>query len=104
MPYSKMKNGVEDVVRELGFENGAVVVKPGMILGEREGGEHKSWILETVLGNLHWVSGGLQDALGMLLFFFSLHFIYFFSFLSPFFSLSDQSVLSPLCAFLRTLN
>lgn len=60
-----MKNGVEDAVRDLGFEH-AVVVKPGMILGEREGGEHKSWVLETVLGNLHWVSRGLQDAVGML--------------------------------------
>ncbi|KAJ4293752.1 Protein fmp52, mitochondrial [Collariella sp. IMI 366227] len=35
MPYSKMKRGVEDTVKELGFET-AVIVRPGMIIGERE--------------------------------------------------------------------
>ncbi|KAL4869027.1 protein fmp52-2, mitochondrial [Aspergillus spectabilis] len=30
--YSKMKNGVEDVIKVLGFEN-AVVLRPGLILG-----------------------------------------------------------------------
>lgn len=64
VPYSKMKIGVEDAIKSLGFEN-AVVLRPGMILGEREGGEHKSWVLEVVLGNLNRVSQGLQDAVGM---------------------------------------
>ncbi|KAL2260939.1 hypothetical protein VTK26DRAFT_4923 [Humicola hyalothermophila] len=35
LPYSRMKNGVEDAVRELGFDT-AVIVRPGLILGQRE--------------------------------------------------------------------
>lgn len=66
VPYSKMKIGVEDAIKSLGFEN-AIVLRPGMILGERENGQHKSLILETLLGNLHWISRKLQDAVGMVL-------------------------------------
>ncbi|KXX76850.1 Protein FMP52, mitochondrial [Madurella mycetomatis] len=35
VPYSQMKRGVEDAVKELGFET-AVIVRPGLIMGERE--------------------------------------------------------------------
>lgn len=34
-PYSRMKNGVKDALRDLAFDGGAVVLKPGMILGDR---------------------------------------------------------------------
>lgn len=61
-PYSKMKVGVEDAIREMGFEH-AVVLRPGMIVGERE--KSKSVILETVIGNLHRISPALQDMIGI---------------------------------------
>lgn len=35
VPYSQMKRGVEDTVKELDFET-AIIVRPGMILGQRE--------------------------------------------------------------------
>ena len=35
VPYSQMKQGVEDTVKELGFET-AIILRPGMILGKRE--------------------------------------------------------------------
>jgi uncharacterized protein YbjT (DUF2867 family) len=35
VPYSKMKRGVEDAVRDLGFDT-AIIVRPGLIMGERE--------------------------------------------------------------------
>ena len=62
VPYSQMKIGVEDTIRDLGFEC-AIVLRPGMIVGKRE--KPKSVILETVLGNLHRVSWKVQDLIGM---------------------------------------
>ena len=62
VPYSQMKIGVEDTIRDLGFEC-AIVLRPGMIVGKRE--KPKSVILETVLGNLHSVSWKVQDLIGM---------------------------------------
>ena len=62
MPYSQMKIGVEDTIRDLGFECG-IVLRLGMIVGKRE--KPKSAILETVLGNLHRVSWKVQDLIGM---------------------------------------
>jgi uncharacterized protein YbjT (DUF2867 family) len=35
VPYSKMKVGVEDAIKELDFEH-AIILRPGAILGERE--------------------------------------------------------------------
>lgn len=60
-PYCKMKNGVEDAVKDLGFEQ-AIILKPGAILGERE--VPKNAFFESLMGNLHKISQGLQDTLG----------------------------------------
>ncbi|KAL5343595.1 protein fmp52-2, mitochondrial [Aspergillus crustosus] len=53
--YGKMKNGVEDALKEMGFET-VVVVKPGLIVG----GGKAPW-LENFVGGL-W--NGVQDRLG----------------------------------------
>lgn len=65
VPYSKMKIGVEDAIKELDFEQ-AVILRPGMILGERE--TPKSPFLENFFGSLHKISPSLQDMLGMILY------------------------------------
>lgn len=64
VPYSKMKIGVEDAIKELDFEQ-AIILRPGMILGERE--TPKAPLAEKVMGNLHKVSQAFQDAMGMYL-------------------------------------
>lgn len=61
IPYSKMKVGVEDAIKELDFEQ-AIIMRPGMILGEREVPKAPFW--EKVIGNIHKISPGLQDAIG----------------------------------------
>ncbi|KAL8690763.1 MAG: hypothetical protein Q9218_003867 [Villophora microphyllina] len=61
VPYSKMKVGVEDAIRDLEFEN-AIVLRPGFILGARE--RPKAPVAEMVIRNLHRVSWGLQDSIG----------------------------------------
>jgi uncharacterized protein YbjT (DUF2867 family) len=62
VPYSKMKIGVEDAVKELEFEQ-AIIVRPGMIL-ERE--TPKAPFFEKIVSNLHRISPALQDSMGML--------------------------------------
>ena len=62
VPYSKMKVGVEEAIRGLGFEQ-AIILRPGMILGERE--TPKAPVLEKLIGGLHRVSPWLQDSVGM---------------------------------------
>ncbi|KAF2790998.1 NAD(P)-binding protein [Melanomma pulvis-pyrius CBS 109.77] len=61
IPYSKMKVGVEDAIKELDFEH-AVIIRPGAILGERE--TPKAPFFEKVMGSLHKISPWLQDLLG----------------------------------------
>jgi len=85
-PYSKMKIGVEDKVKALGFDN-AIILRPRAILGKREN-ESKSTssssacpfcsaaqltcglvasgnsLINTLLNGLGKVSPGLKDALG----------------------------------------
>lgn len=61
LPYSKMKVGVEDAIRELAFEQ-AIILRPGMILGAREVPKAPFW--EGLMGRLHNVSQGLQDRMG----------------------------------------
>jgi uncharacterized protein YbjT (DUF2867 family) len=52
MPYSQMKQGVEDTIKSLDFEQ-AIIVRPGAILGERDGPDkHGSMFLHTVIGAL----------------------------------------------------
>lgn len=69
-PYCKMKNGVEDAIKELGFEH-AVILKPGMILAREKA---KAWLAEKTVETMPQFA---RDRLGML---------YPFSF--PFVSLS----------------
>ncbi len=62
MPYSKMKVGVEDAIKELDFEH-AIVVRPGMILGKRD--TPNAPFLEKTIGSLHKISPSFQDSIGM---------------------------------------
>jgi uncharacterized protein YbjT (DUF2867 family) len=62
VPYSKMKVGVEDAIKELDFDQ-AIILRPGMILGERE--TPKAPFLEKLIGNLHKISPSFQDLIGM---------------------------------------
>ena len=60
VPYSKMKVGVEDAIKELGFDH-AVILRPGMILGRETA---KAPVFEAIVNNLNKVSQGVQDKLG----------------------------------------
>ncbi|POR35207.1 Protein fmp52-2, mitochondrial [Tolypocladium paradoxum] len=62
-PYSKMKNGVEDSVKDLGFEH-AVILKPGMILGERETSRAGEGVLQALVRGLGKLGQGVQDTVG----------------------------------------
>ncbi|MCJ1438875.1 hypothetical protein MMC27_008265 [Xylographa pallens] len=61
VPYSKMKIGVEDAIRELGFEY-AIVLRPGMILGREK---PKALFLESIFAHLNKLGQGVQDKLGV---------------------------------------
>ncbi|KND90543.1 Protein fmp52-2, mitochondrial [Tolypocladium ophioglossoides CBS 100239] len=61
--YSKMKNGVEDSVKELGFDQ-AVIIKPGIILGERETSRTTEGMAQMLVRGLGKLSQGVQDTLG----------------------------------------
>ncbi|KUI53072.1 Protein fmp52-2, mitochondrial [Cytospora mali] len=60
-PYTKMKLGVENAIKELDFEQ-AIIVRPGAILGEREVPKNK--LFEDFMGSLHKISQALQDKFG----------------------------------------
>ncbi|RDA93895.1 hypothetical protein CP533_4494 [Ophiocordyceps camponoti-saundersi (nom. inval.)] len=59
-PYSKMKNGVEDAVRDLDFDQ-AVIVKPGLILGSREQTRMAESIFQKLAGVVGSVSPSVRD-------------------------------------------
>lgn len=61
VPYSKMKVGVEDAIKELDFEH-AIILWPGMILGREK---PKAPFLENIFENLNKLGQGVQDKLGM---------------------------------------
>lgn len=61
LPYSKMKVGVEDAIKELDFEQ-AIILRPGMIIGREK---PKAPIFEKIVQNVHKISQGFQDSLGM---------------------------------------
>jgi uncharacterized protein YbjT (DUF2867 family) len=61
-PYSKMKIGVEDAIRQLDFEH-AIILRPGMILGERV--TPKAPVFEYLFGSIHKISPWLQDLIGI---------------------------------------
>lgn len=59
-PYSKMKKGVETAIRELEFEQG-IVVRPGLILGEREQSRFLEGVFTAVARGLGFI--GLKDSI-----------------------------------------
>ena len=64
VPYSKMKQGVEDAIESAGFEH-AVVLRPGLIIGDREvphGGGPMMNGAARALGR--WFGQGWQDSIG----------------------------------------
>ncbi len=61
VPYSKMKVGVEDTIKELDFEH-AIILRPGMILGREK---PKNAFLENIFANLNKLGQGVQDKVGM---------------------------------------
>ncbi|ROT36589.1 FMP52 protein [Sodiomyces alkalinus F11] len=63
LPYSKMKIGVEDAVRDLDFEN-AVIVRPGLIMGEREQPRAGQGVMTGLVRGLGYLGQGLQDSVG----------------------------------------
>ncbi|KAJ5940759.1 hypothetical protein N7516_000927 [Penicillium verrucosum] len=60
VPYSKMKVGVEDAIKELNFDN-AIILRPGMIIGREES---KSFLLEKFVEGLQKLGQGVQDKVG----------------------------------------
>ncbi|KAK9424166.1 putative Protein FMP52 [Seiridium unicorne] len=61
VPYSQMKQGVEDTIKSLDFEQ-AIIVRPGAILGQREtDNKHGSTVFHTIVGAL---PGMARDRLG----------------------------------------
>ena len=61
LPYSKMKVGVEDAIKEIGFEH-AIILRPGMILGREK---PKAPLFETIFAHANKLGQGVQDRLGM---------------------------------------
>ncbi|KAI8945162.1 hypothetical protein F4801DRAFT_569390 [Xylaria longipes] len=59
----KMKRGVEETIEELGFEH-AVILRPGMILGQRETPHPIGPLLNGVIYSLGRITKSLQDRLG----------------------------------------
>ncbi|KAM0277879.1 hypothetical protein ACHAQH_005511 [Verticillium albo-atrum] len=62
-PYGKMKIGVEDAIKDAGFDN-AVILRPGAILGAREQPHFGGGFLNAAVRSLSYVSQGCQDAIG----------------------------------------
>lgn len=62
VPYSKMKVGVEDAIKDLGFDQ-AIILRPAAILGEREAGP-KAPFFEKLIENLDKISPALKDRFG----------------------------------------
>ncbi|TWU77783.1 hypothetical protein ED733_008711 [Metarhizium rileyi] len=58
-----MKKGVENAVKELGFDH-AIVLRPGMILGERETSRTAEGIAQAAVRGLGKIHKEFQDALG----------------------------------------
>lgn len=62
-PYSRMKNGVEDAIRHLDFDH-AVILKPGVILGQREESRTAESLFQSAVRGLGRVSQAGQDKFG----------------------------------------
>lgn len=62
-PYSKMKNGVEDAIKEQDFQQ-AVILKPGMILGHREQSHLLEGIAQGAVNGIGRLSAAAKDTIG----------------------------------------
>lgn len=63
VPYSKMKVGVEDAIKELDFDH-AIILRPGMIIGREKS---KAPFFESVVENLNKLGQGVQDVIGRII-------------------------------------
>ncbi|MCJ1419344.1 hypothetical protein MMC32_005698 [Xylographa parallela] len=61
VPYSKMKIGVEDAIKALGFDH-AVILRPAMILGRET---PKAPFFESMVAHANKLSQAVQDKLGV---------------------------------------
>jgi uncharacterized protein YbjT (DUF2867 family) len=61
VPYSRMKIGVEDAIKELDFEH-AIILRPGMIIGRET---PKVRFLEAMVESLKKLGQGVQDKIGV---------------------------------------
>jgi len=61
MPYMKMKGELEDDVQKLGFKH-TVILRPGLILGQREKSRTAEYLLQQIASGLGAVSSGLKDS------------------------------------------
>lgn len=59
-PYSQMKIGVEDTIKELDFDQ-AVIVRPGLIMGQREESRAAEGLLQGFFSGLGRVSTAAKD-------------------------------------------
>ncbi|KAF3061396.1 Protein fmp52-2, mitochondrial [Daldinia childiae] len=62
-PYSKMKVGVEDSIKSLAFDQ-AIILRPGLILGQREVEHTGGPLLNTIVRGLGKITQGAQDFWG----------------------------------------
>ncbi|KAL3471914.1 hypothetical protein BJX99DRAFT_15338 [Aspergillus californicus] len=60
VPYSKMKVGVEEAIKKMGFEH-AIILRPGMIIGRDTA---KVEFLEKLVESLRRFGQGVQDKIG----------------------------------------
>ncbi|KAG2168808.1 hypothetical protein JADG_008547 [Aureobasidium aubasidani] len=57
IPYAKMKGELDEAVKKLGFEH-VVILKPGLLVGERKDSRPGEYIGRSFARALGWVSGG----------------------------------------------
>lgn len=63
VPYSKMKVGVEDAIKDLNFEQ-AIILRPGIILGKREVSQSGRALMKGFVKGVGIFSNVLQEKLG----------------------------------------
>jgi hypothetical protein len=61
MSYMKMKGQLEDDVQKIGFKH-TVILRPGLILGQREKSRLGEYVLQQIASGLGAVSSGLKDS------------------------------------------
>ncbi|KAH8666631.1 hypothetical protein BX600DRAFT_436027 [Xylariales sp. PMI_506] len=61
VPYSQMKQGVEDTIKSLDFEQ-AIILRPGFIVGEREVAHQGGALMHAFFAGLGKISTKLMDS------------------------------------------